>query len=38
MSAIDNLVKGAAGQAIQAMNVMLGQAEMAGLEGIALAP
>ena len=38
MSVIDNLVKGAAGQAVQAMNVMLGQPEMAGLEGIALAP
>jgi N-acetyl-gamma-glutamyl-phosphate reductase len=29
--AIDNLVKGAAGQAIQAANVMLGLAETAGL-------
>ena len=38
MSVIDNLVKGAAGQAVQAMNLMLNQPEMAGLEGIALAP
>ena len=38
MSVIDNLVKGAAGQAVQAMNLMLSQPEMTGLEGIALAP
>ena len=38
MSVIDNLVKGAAGQAVQAMNLMLDQPEMSGLEGIALAP
>ena len=38
MSAIDNLVKGAAGQAVQAMNLMIGQPEMAGLSGIAVAP
>jgi N-acetyl-gamma-glutamyl-phosphate reductase len=38
MSAIDNLVKGAAGQAVQAMNLMLDQPETSGLEGIALAP
>ena len=31
IAAIDNLVKGAAGQAIQNMNVMLGLAETAGL-------
>lgn len=31
MSAIDNLVKGAAGQAVQNMNLMLGLAETAGL-------
>ena len=31
MSAIDNLVKGAAGQAVQNMNVMLGFDETAGL-------
>jgi N-acetyl-gamma-glutamylphosphate reductase len=29
--AIDNLVKGAAGQAVQAANLMLGLAEEAGL-------
>ncbi|MFW6080438.1 MAG: Asd/ArgC dimerization domain-containing protein, partial [Desulfosalsimonas sp.] len=31
MSAIDNLVKGAAGQAVQNMNLMFGLAETAGL-------
>jgi len=31
IAAIDNLVKGAAGQAIQNMNVMLGLAETLGL-------
>jgi N-acetyl-gamma-glutamyl-phosphate reductase len=31
VSAIDNLVKGAAGQAIQNMNLMLGLAETEGL-------
>jgi N-acetyl-gamma-glutamyl-phosphate reductase len=31
MSAIDNLVKGAAGQAVQNMNIMLGLEETAGL-------
>ncbi|MEM6485510.1 MAG: N-acetyl-gamma-glutamyl-phosphate reductase [Pseudomonadota bacterium] len=34
----DNLVKGAAGQAIQCMNLMLGKAETCGLGGIALFP
>ncbi len=34
MSAIDNLVKGAAGQAVQNMNIMLGLDETAGLMGI----
>lgn len=34
MSAIDNLIKGAAGQAIQAMNVVLGLDEAMGLEAI----
>lgn len=34
MSAIDNLVKGAAGQAVQNMNLMLGLAETAGLDAI----
>ncbi len=32
VSAIDNMVKGAAGQAIQNMNIVLGIAEKAGLE------
>ncbi|RLC15271.1 MAG: N-acetyl-gamma-glutamyl-phosphate reductase [Deltaproteobacteria bacterium] len=34
ISAIDNLVKGAAGQAIQNMNIMLGLDETAGLMGV----
>lgn len=38
ISAIDNLVKGAAGQAIQNMNIMLGFPETAGLEAAALYP
>ncbi len=38
MSVIDNLVKGAAGQAIQAMNLMFGMSEMTGLDVIALSP
>jgi len=38
LSVIDNLVKGAAGQAVQNMNIMLGVAETAGLEQIALMP
>ena len=38
LSVIDNLVKGAAGQAVQNMNLMLGLAETAGLTGIALLP
>lgn len=38
ISAIDNLVKGAAGQAIQNMNIMLGLPEEAGLEAPALYP
>ncbi|MER2557469.1 MAG: N-acetyl-gamma-glutamyl-phosphate reductase [Candidatus Competibacter denitrificans] len=38
LSVIDNLVKGAAGQAIQNMNLMFGLPEAAGLEGIALLP
>ena len=37
-SAIDNLVKGAAGQAIQNMNLMLGLPETLGLEGAGLWP
>ncbi len=34
----DNLVKGAAGQAVQNMNLMFGCAENAGLTGIGLLP
>lgn len=34
----DNLVKGASGQAIQAMNIMLGFDETLGLQGVALLP
>ncbi len=34
MSAIDNLVKGAAGQAVQSMNLMFGLDETAGLDGV----
>jgi N-acetyl-gamma-glutamyl-phosphate reductase len=35
---IDNLVKGAAGQAVQAFNLVFGLAETAGLEALPLAP
>jgi N-acetyl-gamma-glutamyl-phosphate reductase len=38
LGAIDNLGKGAAGQAVQNANLMTGQAETAGLEGIPLWP
>jgi N-acetyl-gamma-glutamyl-phosphate reductase len=38
VSCIDNLVKGAAGQAIQNMNLMLGLAEETGLEALAVYP
>jgi N-acetyl-gamma-glutamyl-phosphate reductase len=38
ISAIDNLVKGAAGQAIQNMNLMLGLPETTGLEALAIYP
>jgi N-acetyl-gamma-glutamyl-phosphate reductase len=38
VSVIDNLVKGAAGQAIHNMNIMLGFDETAGLEGGGLWP
>ncbi len=38
ISAIDNLVKGAAGQAVQNMNIMLGFKEETALEQIALYP
>ena len=37
-AALDNLVKGASGQAVQNMNLMLGFAETTGLEQIALFP
>jgi len=36
--AIDNLVKGASGQAVQVMNLMFGLPETCGLNGIAIAP
>ncbi|MGB7260216.1 MAG: N-acetyl-gamma-glutamyl-phosphate reductase [Pseudolabrys sp.] len=38
VSALDNLVKGASGQAIQNMNLMLGYPETMGLEQVALFP
>jgi N-acetyl-gamma-glutamyl-phosphate reductase len=38
ISAIDNLVKGASGQAVQNMNLMCGFPEAMGLEGLALFP
>ena len=38
LSVIDNLVKGAAGQAVQNMNILFGCDESAGLDGIALLP
>jgi N-acetyl-gamma-glutamyl-phosphate reductase len=38
VSAIDNLVKGASGQAVQNMNIMNGFPENLGLEGLALFP
>jgi N-acetyl-gamma-glutamyl-phosphate reductase len=38
LSALDNLVKGASGQAVQNMNVMLGYPETMGLEQVALFP
>jgi N-acetyl-gamma-glutamyl-phosphate reductase len=38
LSAIDNLVKGAAGQAVQALNVLFGLPETAGLEQYPIAP
>jgi len=37
-SVIDNLVKGAAGQALQNMNLMFGVPETTGLEGVPLLP
>jgi len=38
ISCIDNLVKGAAGQAVQNMNIMLGIPETTGLEAMAVYP
>jgi N-acetyl-gamma-glutamyl-phosphate reductase len=38
ISCIDNLVKGAAGQAVQNMNIMLGLPETAGLTALAIYP
>ncbi len=38
LSVIDNLVKGASGQAVQNMNIMFGLSESAGLETVALLP
>ena len=38
VAALDNLTKGASGQAVQNMNVMLGFAETTGLEQVALFP
>jgi N-acetyl-gamma-glutamyl-phosphate reductase len=37
-SVIDNLVKGAAGQAVQNMNLMFGLEESAALHGVAVVP
>ena len=38
MGAMDNLIKGAAGQAVQNMNLMFGLDERTGLESIPLFP
>jgi N-acetyl-gamma-glutamyl-phosphate reductase len=38
LSVIDNLVKGASGQAVQNMNLMFGLREAAGLEQVAVVP
>lgn len=38
VSVIDNLVKGASGQAVQNMNVMLGLGETTGIDGVAMFP
>ena len=38
LSVIDNLTKGAAGQALQCFNLMFGLPETTGLEQIALLP
>lgn len=38
MSALDNLVKGASGEAVQNMNLMMGLDETAGLDGLPMYP
>ena len=38
LSAIDNLVKGASGQAVQSMNLMLGLEESLGLDIVPVFP
>ena len=38
LAVIDNLVKGAAGQAVQNMNLMFGLSQTSGLEYVALSP
>jgi N-acetyl-gamma-glutamyl-phosphate reductase len=38
VSALDNLVKGASGQAIQNMNLVLGYPETMGIDQVALFP
>jgi N-acetyl-gamma-glutamyl-phosphate reductase len=38
VSALDNLTKGASGQAIQTMNLIMGWPETTGLEQVALFP
>lgn len=38
LSVIDNLVKGAAGQAVQNMNIMFGEEEQLGLESLPVSP
>jgi len=38
VTAIDNLVKGASGQAVQNMNIMMGFRETTALESLALFP
>jgi N-acetyl-gamma-glutamyl-phosphate reductase len=38
VTAIDNLVKGACGEAVQNMNVMLGYPETMGLDGLPFFP
>jgi N-acetyl-gamma-glutamyl-phosphate reductase len=38
LSVIDNLVKGASGQAVQNMNIMFGLEETMGLSALAVVP